>query len=57
MKSVVRKLRKFGNSWALTIPKQFLKKLGIDANTPLEVFVRGGQIVVRKLDKASLKNE
>jgi antitoxin component of MazEF toxin-antitoxin module len=43
---VVKTLQKHGNSQALVIEKPLMDALGIDADTPLQVVVRGNSLVV-----------
>jgi antitoxin component of MazEF toxin-antitoxin module len=41
-----KKLTRTGNSLALVLDKQLLDRVGIDANTPIEVSTNGQVIVV-----------
>ncbi|MEM6458456.1 MAG: AbrB/MazE/SpoVT family DNA-binding domain-containing protein [Planctomycetota bacterium] len=43
---MVRMLKKFGNTQALVIEKALREQLGIDENTPLEVTVDRGNLIV-----------
>ena len=43
---MVKKLTKTGNSLALVLDKPLLDRMGIDANTPLEVSTDGEVIVI-----------
>jgi antitoxin component of MazEF toxin-antitoxin module len=43
---MVKKLTKTGNSLALVLDKPMLERIGIDADTPLEVSTDGHVIVV-----------
>lgn len=42
-----KKLIKHGNSLALVISKALLKELRADENTPLEVTIKKGELIVR----------
>lgn len=53
---MIKTLVKHGNSFALVIDRSILKKLDISANTPLEVTVSGGSLIVSPIrDKARQK--
>jgi len=43
---MVKMLKKFGNTQALVIDKSLREQLGIDENTPLELTVCNGNLVV-----------
>lgn len=45
--SLVKTLQKRGNSHALVIDKALMDQLGIDPETPLQLTVTGGSLVVR----------
>lgn len=45
-KSLVRKLQKRGNSHALVIDTTLMEQLGIGPDTPLQLTVSGGSLVV-----------
>jgi antitoxin MazE len=45
------KIQKWGNSLAVRIPKAFAEEVGFDANTPVEISVQNGQIVVIRAEK------
>lgn len=46
-KSLVKALQKRGNSHALVIDKTLMEQLGIGPDTPLQLTVTGGSLVVR----------
>ncbi len=43
---MVRNLKKLGNTQALVIDKTMREQLGIDENTPLEVTISDGRLIV-----------
>ena len=45
---------KWGNSLALRIPKAIVKDCGLSENTLVDIFVRGGEIVIRPARKYDL---
>lgn len=40
------KIQKWGNSLALRIPKSFAREVGLDSNSPVDVLVQEGKLVV-----------
>ena len=53
---LTQKLYKSGNSIAVTIPKEFLMELGLDAGVEVVMKKRGEELVVTSSKKASAKN-
>jgi len=43
---MVKKLQRHGNSHALVIDKPLMEALGIDEDTPLNVTISGGSLIV-----------
>ena len=41
---MITKIQKWGNSLALRIPKTFADEIGIETDTPVEIWVLDGQI-------------
>ena len=48
------RVQKWGNSLALRIPKPYAEAAGLTANSPVELRVEDGQIVIRPLAKPDL---
>ena len=48
--SLVKTLQKRGNSHALVIDKTLMDQLGINPDTPLQMTVTGGSLVVRPVN-------
>ena len=48
--SLVKTLQKRGNSHALVIDKTLMEQLGISPDTPLQITVTGGSLVVRPVN-------
>jgi len=40
------RVQKWGNSLALRIPKPFATEIGLEQNSPVEVLLEGGKLVV-----------
>ncbi|MBI2909037.1 MAG: AbrB/MazE/SpoVT family DNA-binding domain-containing protein [Chloroflexi bacterium] len=40
------KIQKWGNSLALRIPKSFAREVGLDSNSPVDVLLQEGKLVV-----------
>ena len=40
------KIQKWGNSLALRIPKSFTTEIGLDSNSPVDVLLEEGKIVI-----------
>ncbi len=40
------KIQKWGNSLALRIPKSFAQEIGLDSNSPVDVLLLEGKLVV-----------
>ncbi|HEX7516595.1 MAG TPA: hypothetical protein VF345_04845 [Chthoniobacterales bacterium] len=53
MAGLIKKLTKYGNSFALVIDRPILNLLGIDVDTPLEISTPDG----KKLEITPLKSE
>lgn len=51
------RVQKWGNSLALRIPKSFADEVGIRKETPVEVSLADGKIVVTRLTKPKLTLE
>lgn len=51
--SLVRTLQKRGNSHALVIDKTLMEQLGIEPDTPLQLTVTGGSLVVRPVNSGA----
>ncbi len=51
--SLVKTLQKRGNSHALVIDKTLMDQLGIDPDTPLQLTVTGGSLVVRPVNSGA----
>lgn len=51
--STVKKLQKRGNSHALVIDKTLMEQLGISPDTPLQLTVTGGSLVVRPVNSGA----
>lgn len=45
----------WGNSLGLRIPKAYAKEVGLNEGTKVQIFVEGGQLIVRPLKRHSLK--
>lgn len=43
------KIRRWGNSLGLRIPKSFAEEAGVDAGSTVDISVRGGALVARPL--------
>ena len=48
------RVQKWGNSLALRIPKPFADATGLTANSPVEIRVEDGQLVIRPLARPDL---
>jgi antitoxin MazE len=44
-------IQKWGNSLAVRIPKAFAEEIGLDRDTPVEITVQNGQIVIKRVEK------
>ena len=42
------KLNKWGNSWAIRLPADYLKQLNIDPDQPVDLSIEGKSIVISK---------
>jgi antitoxin MazE len=51
------RVQKWGNSLALRIPKSFADEVGLQKETPVEVSLADGKIVVMRLTKPELTLE
>jgi len=45
------RVQKWGNSLALRIPKSFAAEVGLDSNSPVEMSLRDGKLVVVTSEK------
>ena len=45
------RVQKWGNSLGLRIPKPFAVEMGIEPNSPVEIALADGQLVVTPIDK------
>ena len=45
------RVQKWGNSLALRIPKTFASEVGLDPNSPVEMSLRDGKLIVVPVDK------
>lgn len=45
------RVQKWGNSLALRIPKSFATEIGLDPNSPVEMSLRNGKLVVVPSEK------
>ena len=45
------RVQKWGNSLALRIPKTFASEVGLDSNSPVEMSLRDGKLIVVPVDK------
>ena len=55
--SLVKTLQKRGNSHALVIDKTLMDQLGITPDTPLQITVTGGSLVVRPVNSGAGKQQ
>jgi len=44
------RIQKWGNSLALRIPKAFAEETGLDENSPVEIRVSDGQIIIVRVE-------
>jgi antitoxin MazE len=51
------KVQKWGNSLAVRIPKPFAEEIGLEPNTPVEVSVEEGKLVVSRSQPSSMSLE
>jgi antitoxin MazE len=51
------RVRKWGNSLALRIPKAFAAEAGLREDTPIELSLRGREIVIQAVARAPLSLE
>ncbi|GGB62228.1 AbrB/MazE/SpoVT family DNA-binding domain-containing protein [Virgibacillus dakarensis] len=49
-----RKITKVGNSYGITIPKEFLKEAGISYGDSVEIEQKNGEITMRKKEEFKL---
>ena len=49
-------VQQWGNSLAVRIPRAFADELGLDADSPVELVVEGGRLVVAPAPRWSLEN-
>ncbi len=45
------RVQKWGNSLALRIPKSFAAEVGLDSNSPVEMSLRDGKLIVVPFEK------
>ena len=48
------RVHKWGNSLAVRIPRPFAVEAGLDENSPVDVSLEGGSLVVRPVRRATL---
>jgi len=48
------RVQKWGNSLALRIPKSFAAEVGLDSNSPVEMSLRDGKLIVVPSEKPKL---
>lgn len=48
------KIQKWGNSLALRIPKSFAEETGLSADTPVELTMIDGALLIRPVPKAEI---
>ena len=51
------RVQKWGNSLALRIPKSFAVEAGLREDTPVELSLRGGEIIIQPVARAPLTLE
>lgn len=51
------KVQKWGNSLAVRIPKPYAEEIGLEPQTPVEVSVYEGSVVVTKVKSSSMMLE
>lgn len=49
------RVQKWGNSLALRIPKPFASQIGLESNSPVELSLRGTELVIAPVKPPSLK--
>ena len=49
------RIQKWGNSLALRIPKPFASQIGLEPNSPVELTLRGTELVIVPVKHPSLK--
>ena len=49
------RVQKWGNSLALRIPKPFATQIGLEPNSPVELSLRGTELVIVPVKSPSLK--
>jgi len=47
----IRKVRKQGNAWAICMPREYLKYLGVKLNEFVTIELREDSIVIKKMPK------
>ncbi len=48
------RIRKWGNSLALRIPKSFANEVGLEQDSPVEVSLEDGKLVIKAATKSKL---
>ena len=49
------RVQKWGNSLALRIPKPFASQIGLEPNSPVELSLRGTELVIALVKSSGLK--
>lgn len=49
------RVQKWGNSLALRIPKPFATQIGLEPNSPVELSIRGTELVIAPVKSPGLK--
>ena len=49
------RVQKWGNSLALRIPKPFARQIGLEPNSPVELSIRGTELVIAPVKSPGLK--
>ena len=49
------RVQKWGNSLALRIPKLFASQIGLEPNSPVELSLRGTELVIAPVKSSGLK--
>lgn len=55
MASVRTRIKKWGNSFALRIPRSFADKAGVVAGSEVDLFVRRGDLIVRPFRRRRIR--
>lgn len=49
------RVQKWGNSLALRIPKPFASQIGLEPNSPVELSLRGRELIIAPVKSSDLK--